>query len=546
MLKTIRRRVGQGPTQWPRAQTLVFVFVEGAAVSKAAFGQEQARPGVPVGFNPLTLPVQGGLMPPADSLYHRYHIETQDAPEIAAWPPRFQVKVKKHRLAWLLLKEIVHHRGDKAVVTSRPCVYGVFSGPIGGFAPRPHLCVGCLRCTTQYPDVVQILPHPERQKLGDAYFTPQVVDTVAYEARTGRVPVRGAGYRGKFGGPGWDGMWTDMSEIVRPTRDGIHGREYISTLVDIGARPPHLTFGPDGEPVEPPQVFAIPLPLGFDQLPRVAEQPALARIVARAAQELDTLALLPVRALPHVAPAGPQVVPVVHAARDLDAVPFTPRLVELARWEPALAAAAQKRFPQSLLALRLPYGDQATLAAAYAAGVRVFHLVADYHGRLPDGRFVMEGIREAHAFFVRQGVRDAVTLLGSGGIIAAEHVPKAIILGLDAVLLDTPVLVALQARFRGTFRTPADAYRLPRPLPEDWGVQRLKNLAASWRDQLLEVLGAMGLRDVRRLRGEMGRAMFQQDLEREAFGDIEGFPSGADEGGIAPQPAATPAAEVHP
>ena len=26
-------------------------------------------------------------------------------------------------------------------------------------------------------------------------------------------------------------MWTDMSEIVRPTRDGIHGREYISTSV---------------------------------------------------------------------------------------------------------------------------------------------------------------------------------------------------------------------------------------------------------------------------------------------------------------------------
>jgi hypothetical protein len=46
---------------------------------------------------------------------------------------------------------------------------------------------------------------------------------------------------------------------------------------------------------------------------------------------------------------------------------------------------------------------------------------------------------------------------------------------------------------------------------------------ASWRDQLLEVLGAMGLREVRRLRGEMGRAMFQKDLEREAFGGITGY-----------------------
>jgi len=56
-----------------------------------------------------------------------------------------------------------------------------------------------------------------------------------------------------------------------------------------------------------------------------------------------------------------------------------------------------------------------------------------------------------------------------------------------------------------------------------WGVQRLKNLMASWRDQLLEVLGAMGLREVRRLRGEIGRAMFQKDLEREAFTGITGY-----------------------
>ena len=52
----------------------------------------------------------------------------------------------------------------------------------------------------------------------------------------------------------------------------------------------------------------------------------------------------------------------------------------------------------------------------------------------------------------------------------------------------------------------------------DIGEQRLKNLAASWQDQLLEILGAMGLREVRRLRGETGRCMFQKELEREVFG----------------------------
>ena len=36
------------------------------------------------------------------------------------------------------------------------------------------------------------------------------------------------------------------------------------------------------------------------------------------------------------------------------------------------------------------------------------------------------------------------------------------------------------------------------------------------------MLGAMGIREVRRLRGETGRAMFFEDLEREAFGRLFG------------------------
>jgi hypothetical protein len=48
------------------------------------------------------------------------------------------------------------------------------------------------------------------------------------------------------------------------------------------------------------------------------------------------------------------------------------------------------------------------------------------------------------------------------------------------------------------------------------------NLVAAWHGQLLEVLGAMGMRDVRRLRGEAGRAIFREDIERETFANIFG------------------------
>jgi hypothetical protein len=42
----------------------------------------------------------------------------------------------------------------------------------------------------------------------------------------------------------------------------------------------------------------------------------------------------------------------------------------------------------------------------------------------------------------------------------------------------------------------------------------------------LEISGAMGLREIRRMRGEMGRAMFMVDLESEAFAGIEGYEYG--------------------
>ncbi len=493
--------------------------------------------------------------------YQRYHIETKLAPDIVPYPSRFRVKVKKHRLALLLLKELLHYRGNKEVILSRPCVYGVFSGPVGGFAPREHLCVGCLRCTAEYPEVVQIYHNPARQHLGDSYFTLDYVDAISHEAQTGRIPVKGAGYRGKFGGEGWDGMWTDMSEIVRPTRDGIHGREFISTVVDIGEKPAFLQFDKWGSPIGPtPRVLSIPLPIVFDIPPASAMSETLLTILTEAARETETLAIVPLAAIGKFQLGGRHLVPLV-TPEDWDALlklPFEPWMIELvdqderqvrsndfgrsgknatearAECSRSIATTSQvrlydeirSRFPASLLCLRLSFAPQwqEQLLLYARSGIRVFHLVANYHGRGCDGRFVLELVREAHQTFVDAGCRDEVTLLGSGGIIAAEHVPKAIICGLDAVALDTPLLVALQVKMVGEcVDREMSRFLLPDKITVEWGIQRLKNLLASWRDQMLEVLGAMGLREVRRLRGEVGRAMFQKDLEREAFGGIEGY-----------------------
>jgi hypothetical protein len=454
--------------------------------------------------------------------YRRYHIPTRPAPERSAIPPRFRVRVRKHRLVALVLRELLEYRGRLKVALSRPCVYGVFGGPLGGLAPREQLCVGCLRCTVQYPEVVQIQPNPLRERLGDSYLRPQQVDTLLYEARTGRVPVRGAGWRGAFGGEGWDGIWTDMSEIVRPTRDGIHGREFISTQVDLGEKPGFLRFDARGEPSAPlPRVLSLPIPFLFDIPPPMAP-PALLGVLSEAARRLETLAILPLPACLRQGLQGPWVVPLVGEADwgEVGQVRWSPRLIELEGWHPERYAELRRRFPESLVTVRVPM--DAELSAMLQEGVRVFHLCADYHGT-SGGRFAADLLREAHARLVQAGLREEVTLLGSGGVVMAEHVPKAILCGLDAVALDSALWVALQARFQGECRRWGEA-RVEFPsLEPSWGVQRLLNLAGSWRDQLLEVLGAMGLREVRRLRGELGRAMFQEELEREAFGGIEGY-----------------------
>ncbi len=460
-----------------------------------------------------------------DQNYHRYHIETKNAPNLGGHPHRFNVKVNRFALAKLLLKEMVHYKGNLPVVKSRPCVYGVFSGPLGGFVPKEQLCVGCLRCTTQYPDVVQIYRNPKRNELGDEYFVSDYVDTVTHEAESGRIPIRGAGYPGKFGGEGWDGMWTDMSEIVRPTRDGIHGREYISLQVDIGSRTPSLKFDSSGRTIGAiPKIFQVQVPLLFDVLPENVSDPILRDILGNSAKQLKTAAIIPIKYIQKLEEQGPHIIPLVSLDhwKGLDHLKYSPQSIELEKWDVQIFKEITASYPQAVVIVRCKYGED--ILQMYKEGARVFHLIADYHGRGADGKFVLDLIREAHNIFVNAQCRGEVTLIGSGGIVLAEHVAKGIICGLDAVALDTPVLVALQASFVGNCLSREESrFKMPSKITREWGSQRLKNLVAAWADQMLEILGAMGLREVRRLRGEMGRAMFQKDLEKEAFMEISGY-----------------------
>jgi len=375
-----------------------------------------------------------------------------------------------------------------------------------------------MRCVQEHPEFCEVLVSEDYRRLGDSYFGPHAITTLNYEATTGRIPVKGVGYKGRFAGEGFDGMWTDMSEIVRPTRDGIYGREYISTVVDVGRKPIRLESGGSCRGEWP--MVELPVPFLFDPLPLPFYREDVALAALKAAERIRTYCLVPGERLE--SKAERQVVPLVRAreAGRLEGRRFP--MVELEDPSPSDLPGLERVFPGSVLVARLPLEAEsaARVLELASAGAGVFHLFANYHGLCRDGSFVLAAVRRLHEALVEKGIREELTLIVSGGLVRAEHVPKIVVCGADLVALDTPLWVALGARIRGEFLSEREGgLEIPRIDP-DWGAQRIVNFCASWRNQLLEILSAMGLREVRRLRGELGRAIFFEEMEREAFGDL--------------------------
>jgi glutamate synthase domain-containing protein 2 len=137
-------------------------------------------------------------------------------------------------------------------------------------------------------------------------------------------------------------------------------------------------------------------------------------------------------------------------------------------------------------------------------------------------KFIKDMTRHIHAALVKSGIRDEVTLIAGGGIALAEHLAKEMICGADVVTIDLPLLIALECHLCRGCKAGTSCPARIQEMPISYGVGRMTNLIAAWHDQLIEVMGAMGIRDARRLRGETGRAMFFEEVEEENFGRLFG------------------------
>jgi glutamate synthase domain-containing protein 2/NAD-dependent dihydropyrimidine dehydrogenase PreA subunit len=391
--------------------------------------------------------------------------------------------------------------------------------------PKEACCRNCFACVFRCPrQALRLERNPIHAALGNATYPPEVVCSLQEQATEGKVPVSGAGYGGPFDGEGYDGIWTDMSEIVRPTRDGIHGREHISTTVTLGAALPDLSgmqFDAEGNlKSHIPPSREIPIPVVFGLLP-FSPGAGASEALALAASRLTTYASVraedgPERFTEHLN----HLVVCLHPdeLEERRSVLDWSTIVEfLPGGDPVRAVARVREInPHVLTVVRVAAGAGAAreIVSLAEAGAETIHLAAGTDGRGEDGTPLLSGLRESHLALVDRGLRDRLTLLASGGIAMAEHVPKAILLGADALVVDVPLLIAM-----GCTVCPDCGAGRPCPLglgevDVRWGATRVINLMLAWRDQLLEVLGAMGLRDVRRLRGETGRAIFADEARR--------------------------------
>lgn len=429
--------------------------------------------------------------------------------------------------------------GCRKCVKKNACIYNNYSEEssfIQKLQSVEHFyrCKNCLRCVQGCTKgLLTRTVNPAYRQLGNSYWTPEMIESTWYQAETGKIPVSGAGYRGPFAGGGFDSMWTDMSEIVRPTRDGIHGREYISTAVDLGRKLPYLSFAKSEALLsEVPPVVSIPLPIIFNTLPLGDVSEIVYLSMLKAAAELGTLMIIDAENyFAELSPYSQNLMPLIHPGSfdEYKEMVGSVGIAEFTYTDDVMryVQRAKEINADIITSIRLPITKEADaiVAELALAGADVIHLYADNDGNEfeeANPRFIKDAVRHIHLRLVENEVRDAVTLVASGGIALAEHVAKIIICGADVATIDIPILVALECRLCGNCLKGRPCPVEIHAVETEYAVPRITNLIGALHSQLLEVLGAMGLREVRRLRGEVGRAMFIEELERETFGDIFG------------------------
>ena len=174
--------------------------------------------------------------------------------------------------------------------------------------------------------------------------------------------------------------------------------------------------------------------------------------------------------------------------------------------------------PQALISVKVSTPTDVDMVAigSYYAGAHILQIDGGYGGTgaAPDiakkniAMPVEYAIPIVHNYLVREGVRDEITIMASGGIRTAFDVAKTIALGADGAVIGTAELIALGCKRcencergkgcpAGIATTDA---ALKYFIDVNWGSQRIINLYSAWKAQWSYILKKLGLENIRDLR----------------------------------------------
>jgi glutamate synthase domain-containing protein 2 len=175
--------------------------------------------------------------------------------------------------------------------------------------------------------------------------------------------------------------------------------------------------------------------------------------------------------------------------------------------------------PEALVSVKVSTPTDVDMVAvgSYYAGAHIIHIDGSYGGTGAAPEIAKKNIAmpiefaipRVHEHLVREGIRDEVVLMSSGGIRTAYDIAKAIALGADGCVIGTAELVALGCtrcsnceRGRGCpFGLTTTDPELSQLVDPDWGAERISNLYKSIQFQLRDILRKLGLKSVKELRG---------------------------------------------